>query len=60
MKKVVLIFPDTTSIANFILKERVSNSEVNSNEYTLIGVLTDRQIVTAETFYGCIFKKPHL
>ena len=56
MKKVVLLFPNTTSIADFILSERVSNAEVNSFEQTLIASMDDKQIAKAETVYGAILK----
>jgi hypothetical protein len=56
MKRVVLLFPDTPSIADFIMAERVSHAEVNSLEQTLIASMTDNEVVKAETLYGAIQK----
>ena len=56
MKKVVLKFPDTSHITDFILQHKVSNAEVNSIEQTLVAIMTDEQIVIAETEYGAILK----
>jgi hypothetical protein len=56
MKIVVMLFPDTTSIADFVMSERISNAEVNSFEQTLIAPMIDKQIVKAETVYGAILK----
>jgi hypothetical protein len=56
MKKVVLIFPDTLSMADFILTQRVSNAEVNSVSHTIVAPMTDKQIIIAETEYGAILK----
>jgi hypothetical protein len=56
MKRVVLLFPDTPSIADFIMAERVTNAEVNSLEQTLIASMADKDVVKAETLYGAIKK----
>jgi hypothetical protein len=56
MKKVMMVFPDTSSMADFILNECVSNAEVNSVEQTLVAPMSERQIVKAETAYGAILK----
>jgi hypothetical protein len=56
MKKVVLLFPDTTSLADFIMSERINNAEVNSFEQTLVAPMIDTQITKAETVYGAILK----
>lgn len=52
MKNVVLIFPDTISLASFILASNVSNAEVNTREQTLIAPLDDDDIITACEDYG--------
>jgi len=61
MKKALLLFPDSMSMADFLIKEKISHAEVNSNEQTLIAPLDDKQIVRAETVYSAIFKTmiPH-
>ena len=46
----------TTTMAEFIIKERLTNAEVNSIEQTLIAPMNDRQITAAETIYGAILK----
>jgi hypothetical protein len=56
MKRVVLIFTDTSSIAEFILRERVSNAEVDSYEQTLTAIINDSQIKVAEDEYKAILK----
>jgi hypothetical protein len=56
MKRVVLLFPDTTSMAEFIMAERMRIAEVNSLEQTLIASMTDKQALKAETLYGAIKK----
>ena len=57
MKRVVLIFPDTTTIADFIVKQKVSNAQVDSIEQTLTSSLSDKQIAIAETVYKAMVKK---
>jgi hypothetical protein len=47
MKKVLLIFPDTTSMADFIIRYRIGNAECNSIECSLLTMLTEREIMIA-------------
>jgi hypothetical protein len=56
MKEVMMVFPDTSSMADFIVNECVSYAEVNSVEQTLVAPISERQIVKAETVYGAILK----
>jgi hypothetical protein len=56
MKKIVMIFPDITSMANFIIREKIKGAEVNSFEKILAAPMNDKQIVSAETLYGAILK----
>jgi hypothetical protein len=56
MKRVVLLFPNITSMANFIISERINNAEVNSVEQTLVASMIDKQVIKAETVYGAIKK----
>lgn len=59
MHQVTLIFPDTSTIADFILTHAVSNIEVSSKEQKLTAPLTERQISIAIQQYGAFeFKKP--
>ena len=57
MKEVKLIFPDNKSMADFLVREKVNNAEVDSNEQMLTAVMPDNKIVAAETLYGAILKK---
>jgi hypothetical protein len=58
MKQVVLLlFPDTSAIADFVLKEKVSKAQVNSTEKTVTSTFTDKQITIAETIYKAMIKK---
>jgi len=52
MRKVVLLFPDTYSIADFLTEQRISNAEVNSREHSLIAVMEDEEIIRAVDDYG--------
>jgi hypothetical protein len=51
-----MIFPDSMSMANFIIREKIRGAEVNSIEKTLVAPMNDKQIVSAETLYGAILK----
>lgn len=51
-----MVFPDNTSMANFIIREKIRGAEVNSFEKTLVARMNDKQIVSAETLYGAILK----
>lgn len=52
MKKVVLIFPDTENMADFILNQEFQTAEVNSVEQTVTAIVTDLQLEVAQTVYG--------
>jgi len=52
MRKVVIIFPDTEKIAQFILGKNISGAEANSGEQTVTAVLEDDDIITACAEYG--------
>ena len=56
MKKIVMIFPDNTSMANFIIREKIRSVEVNSFENVLVAPMNDKQVASAETLYGAILK----
>jgi hypothetical protein len=57
LRQVELVFPDTTAIADFIIKQKLSNVQVNSIEQTVISALTDKQIAIVETIYNAMVKK---
>ena len=54
MKKVLLSFPDTSSMSEFILLNKTSHAEVNSNERSLITYLEEEEIVKACTEFGAL------
>lgn len=56
MKQVVLIFPDTATLFDYIFAYEISNAEVNSRELSLTTVLTEEQIVLASTKYSAVLK----
>ena len=57
MKQSVLIFPDTSAIADFLVREKISNADVDSIEQTVTSTFTDKQISTAEKLYNAMLKK---
>jgi hypothetical protein len=57
MREVKLIFPDNSTMAEFVVKEKVNNAEVNSHEQILTAALEDDKILVAETMYGAILKR---
>jgi hypothetical protein len=57
MKEVKLIFPDNSALAEFLVKEQVSNAEADSHEQELTALLPDNKIRAAESIYGAILKK---
>lgn len=57
MKRVVLLFPDHLSIADFVLSQKLRNPEINSQEQTVTGILTETDIQVAQAIYGAILKE---
>jgi len=57
MKQVVLIFPDTSAMADFLVREKISNAHVDSLEQTVTSTFTDKQISAAEKLYNAVLKK---
>lgn len=56
MKKAVLIFPSTISMAEFIMAQRITKAESNSIEKCLTAVMTDKQIEIARKQFGAKLK----
>jgi len=52
MRKVVLLFPDTVSISEFLLMQKVSRVIIDTGEKMLRGILTDAQLHIACKQYG--------
>jgi hypothetical protein len=57
MGKVKMVFPDNTTMAEFVIREQVKNAEVDSREQELTALLPDNKIISAEMMYGAILKK---
>jgi hypothetical protein len=55
MKTVVLIFPDTASLFDFLVINKVSNTGISSNKLT--ASLTDQQILNSETLFNAYLSK---
>ena len=53
--RVVLIFPDTVSLAEFVAYLEVPG-EVNGREYTFVGNLDEKQIEKARVYFGAYVK----
>jgi hypothetical protein len=47
MRKVILIFPDVTSIAEFVLTYRISKVIIDSSEKKLQGTLHEKHLAIA-------------
>ena len=62
MRSVLLIFPDTKKLSEFLTEAEISNAEVNTGEKSLIAQLPDDQIQVAcskfDAFLKTGFKKP--
>ena len=52
----MLIFPDTSRIADFIINHRIGNAEVDSKEQPLVALLEDADIITAVEEYDGYLK----
>jgi hypothetical protein len=52
MRQVELVFPDAQTMAEFILAQRVSKIETDTENCYLRGLLTDDLVSIAETEYG--------
>jgi hypothetical protein len=54
MQEIVLIFPDATTLIDFILQQKISNADVHSRELSLTVILSESQIKIACTKYGAV------
>ena len=54
LRRAVIVFPDTYRLMKFLLLNKLSHVEVNSNQRSLTAFLSDNQIVIAETKYKAI------
>ena len=51
MNKVVLLFPNTVTLTEFLLRHRISGAEVNTRDRSLTCYLTDTLVLEACTKY---------
>jgi hypothetical protein len=56
MKKVVLIFPSTERLTDFVVEVQTKKAEVNSIEQTVTATITDWQLEMAQTVYGAVVR----
>jgi hypothetical protein len=57
MKKTVLVFPDTNSMADFILVYKVKGVDTNTVHLTISGRLSEKLVTTAVLEYGAEIKR---
>jgi hypothetical protein len=57
MLKVILQFPDTRLLADFVIYFRTNNSEVNTPDRTWTGYLPPGAITTATKKFGATIKQ---
>ena len=57
MESVLLIFPDVTSIMQFILEQNANGVEVNTLETSIMGELPHNKIDIAINKYGAFVKQ---
>jgi hypothetical protein len=52
MKKVVLVFPDTSSMVDFLLIYKVNGVEANSVDLSIGGQISEKLVTVAVSEYG--------
>jgi hypothetical protein len=57
MRKVILVFPDVTSMSEFLLTNKVSKTIIESSQKTLKGVMSDKVLDVALKQYGAKIKE---
>ena len=57
MRKVVLIFPDVISIAEFVLNYKVAKIIIDSSEKRVTGIITEKHLEIAVKKYGARIKE---
>jgi hypothetical protein len=57
MKRVVLIFPDTTRLSQFLLEKKVTKAIVNTSKKSLSGLIAEEQINEACKKYSAKVKR---
>ena len=57
MKKVILVFPDVTSMSEFLLLNKVSKAHTKTCDKELRGIVTDKVLTVASKEYGAKVKE---
>jgi hypothetical protein len=57
MRKVILVFPNVTNIAEFLLTNKVSKTIIDSSQKTLKGMMSDQVLDIAVKQYGAKVKE---
>ena len=57
MRKVILVFPNITSIAEFLLTNKVSKTIIDSSQKTLKGMMSDKVLDVAVKQFGAKIKE---
>jgi hypothetical protein len=57
MRKVILVFPDVTSMTEFLLTNKVSKTIIESSQKTLKGVMSDKVLDVALKQYSAKIKE---
>ena len=58
MKKVILVFPSISSIADFVIKQCIKGAEVIASENKLHATLSDQQMEVATKDYNATLRLP--
>jgi hypothetical protein len=58
MKKVILIFPSVSAIADFVIKQCVKGAQVIASENKLLANLSEKQMEIASDDYDAIIHLP--
>jgi hypothetical protein len=58
MKKVILVFPSISSIADFVIKQCIKGAQVIASENKLLANLSEKQMEIASNDYNAIIRLP--
>ncbi len=59
MKKLVLVFPDTANMLDFLLIYKVRGVKINSVDLTISGIMSAKTVSVALTEYGAEIVRPY-
>lgn len=57
MRKVILVFPNVTGLAEFLLSHKVSKTIIDSSQKTLKGIMNEKVLSVAVKQYGAKIKE---